>query len=522
MTPRRVLPGALPALAVASTLLLTAACSTLVDKPGEAQPPAAGRVVTTEAGQLRGSAQAGVLSWRGIPYAAPPVDARRWRAPAPVEPWSGTRDALGFASQCLQGNPEAITPGSAEDCLYLNVFRPAGELDQELPVMVWIHGGGFKAGSGDLPPEMVTGLLAQGVVVVSINYRLGRLGYFAHAALEAEAREAGEEPVANFGLLDQVAALEWVRDNVAKFGGDPDLVTIFGISAGGMSVNDLMVSPLAEGLFDRAIAGSGLGREQPPTYDVAAGQGETLAASLGATDADARELRALDADAVAGLDAFVLRNEVPILDATLPESPSAAFAAGDEAEVPYLVGVTDLEFVDVNFQALGLDPTTVARELVTGHEEEAADAYGTAPELKAHFLNDVVFTEPARLLAQAHAERAPAYLYRFSITNDAVRAKYGGALHGDDFHFVFGHGDPAIDDGDALAEQVAGCWAGFARDGEPGDCAGVAWPTADQGGFVEFTNDGPVTVGKDPWTARLDLVADVYAEAAAQAERTGS
>ncbi len=123
----------------------------------------------------------------------------------------------------------------------------------------------------------------------------------------------------------------------------------------------------------------------------------------------------------------------------------------------------------------------MARELVTGHEEEAADAYGTAPELKAHFLNDVVFTEPARLLAQAHAERAPSYLYRFSITNDAVRAKYGGALHGDDFHFVFGHGDPAIDDGDALAAQVAGCWAGFARDGEPGDCAGVAWPDRRRG-----------------------------------------
>ncbi len=514
----RVILGTLLGLA----LTLTAACTATETEAGGDREGLPGRVVTTEAGTVRGSFGNGALGWRGIPYAAPPVDALRWRPPAPVKPWTGTRDSASFASRCLQGDSEAVAAGSAEDCLYLNVFRPADSPDRDLPVMVWIHGGGFKSGSGDLSPEMVTGLVDQGVVLVSINYRLGRLGYFAHPALEAEAKAAGEKPIANFGLLDQVAALEWVRDNVGEFGGDPDLVTIFGISAGGMSVNDLMVSPLADGLFHRAIAGSGLGREQPPTYEEAAGQGETLAAEIGAPESDARTLRKLDADDVARLDAFVLRNEVPILDASLPRPPSVAFAAGDGVRVPYLVGVTDVELVDANFRALGLDPVTVARELVVGHEKEAAAAYGTAPEIRRHFLNDFVFTEPARLLALAHAQDAPSYLYRFTITSDAVREAHGGAVHGDDYPFVFGLGVPAIKDSEALAAQVAGCWADFARDGEPGDCAGVEWPTAAENGFVEFTNDGPVRVTEDPWTTRLDLVADVYAEAASRQRRTDS
>ena len=519
MTPHRLRPAAL----LCAALALTAACGAATEKPGgdgsrdgDGGGPATGtRVVETADGKVRGSAESGLLSWRGIPYAAPPVDDLRWRAPQPVEQWSDTRDALDFGSTCLQGSPAAITPGSAEDCLYLNVFRPADVGDGALPVMVWIHGGGFKAGSGDLTQEMVTGMVDQGMVVVSLNYRLGRLGYFAHPALAAEAEAAGEEPIANFGLLDQVAALQWVRDNVAEFGGDADLVTIFGISAGGISVNDLMASPLADGLFDRAIAGSGLGREQPPPYEWAAGQGETLAASLGAPEASAKQLRSLGADSVAALDAFVLRNEVPIQDAALPKSASQTFADGEEADVPYLVGTTDLEFVDVNFQTLGLDPVVVTRQLVTGHEADAAATYGTADELKRHFLNDVVFTEPARLLAEAHAGLAPTYRYRFSIANDAVRTQYGGALHGDDFHFVFGPGDPAIPDGAELAAEMTECWTSFARTGTP-ECGGVIWPTADDGAYVDFTNEGPVEVDQDPWSARLDLVADVYDEAAAK------
>ena len=309
VTPRRPAPGALLALTLTLTVALAAGCGAMIDGSGDDVP--GGTLIRTDDGPVRGEAADGVASWRGIPYAAPPVGDLRWRAPDPVERWSGARDAKDFGHACLQGTTEEVVPGSAEDCLYLNVFRPAGETRTDLPVMVWIHGGGLKSGSGDLEPEMVTGLVEQGVVLVSINYRLGRLGYLAHPALAAEAEAAGEDPVANFGLLDQVAALEWVQDNVGEFGGDADLVTIFGISAGGIAVNDLMTSPLADGLFDRAISGSGLGREESPPYAEAAAQGETLAAGLGAAKADARTLRDLDGDEVAKLDAFVLAQRGP-------------------------------------------------------------------------------------------------------------------------------------------------------------------------------------------------------------------
>ena len=202
---------------------------------------------------------------------------------------------------------------------------------------------------------MAKGLVDQGVVLVSVSYRLGRLGYFAHPALEAEAEERGEEPVANFGLLDQIAALEWVQDNIEGFGGDPDEVTIFGISAGGVSVNYLMSSPKADGLFDRAVSQSGLGGERPMEWDDAVALGDSLAASLDAPDADADELRALDAKAVARLPALLLRNEIPVIDPVLPKSVADTFAAGEEADVPYIVGATDLEMIPKFFVPLGVD-----------------------------------------------------------------------------------------------------------------------------------------------------------------------
>lgn len=470
-------------------------------------------VVETDAGPVRGILEEGdVLTWRGIPYAAPPVGDRRWRPPAPVEAWAETRDATAFGDSCLQGTGSRIAADTSEDCLFLNVFSPAAPREGEdeggaggLPVMVWIHGGGFTSGSGDLMPDVAAGLVEQGVVVVSLNYRLGRLGYLAHPALAAE---QDGEPVANFGLTDQVAALEWVQRNVASFGGDPDTVTVFGISAGGMSVNDLMSAPQARGLFDRAISGSGLGREDPPSYRVAAGQGEALLGSLRPRGDDAAALRALPAAEVARLDTFVLRNEVPILDAVLPRSPADTFAAGEEAPVPYLVGSTDLEFVPAVFQALGIDPVPTSQRLLTGRGRAALNAYGDGQEVERHFLNDVVFTEPARLLAAEHAERAPTYRYRFAIASPATRRTYGGVVHGQDFVWVFGRGDDAVPGAADLAEGVATCWATFAREGVP-DC-GPDWPTAETGRFVEFTTRGPEVVRRDPWQDRLDLVGSLY------------
>jgi len=498
---RRVFLGALVAIA----LCTVASCGSQVTRKDDPL------LVRTEAGAVSGKDTDGVRQWLGIPYAAPPVGDLRWRAPEPPAEWSGVRSAEALGAACLQGGLDRLTPGSAEDCLYLNVQRPATESD-DLPVMVYIHGGGLKTGSGTLPLERAKGLVDQDVVLVSINYRLGRLGYFAHPALEAEAEENGEEPIANFGLLDQIAALEWVQDNIEGFGGDPDQVTIFGISAGGASVNYLMSSPKADGLFDRAISQSGLGRERPMEWDGAVAMGESLAAGLGAPKADAETLRALDGDAVAMLPALLLRNEIPVLDPALPQSVSDTFAAGEEADVPYIVGATDLEMIDAYFDPLGVDPAVLARQLVGRRTAAASAAYGTELEFDRHFLNDVFFAEPARNLALAHGDRAPTYFYRFSIVDDATRQRYGGALHGADYPFVFGYaaGAPQIPHAAKLATEISECWAGFARGDDP-DCGGVEWPEVGDGQLLEFTNDGPEPVTDDPWRSRLDLVASIYA-----------
>ncbi len=469
--------------------------------------------VEIEAGTLRGVVDNGMRSWLGVPYAAPPVDDLRWTAPRPAESWSGTREASDFGSSCLQMEGAAIKSGTDEDCLFLNVFRPDDDQD-DLPVMVWFHGGGLNTGSGDLPLEMASSLVKQGVVLVSLNYRLGRLGYFAHPALAVESADegGGTEPTANFGLLDQVAALKWVHDNIGGFGGDAEQVTIFGISAGGASVNYLMTSPLATGLFDKAISGSGLGGEQPPPYATGASQGETFAASLGAHDANAQTLRELDGGAIVARPPSMLLNELPILDSALPSTVSQAFADGSEADVPFIIGATDRELVDLNYQAFGVDPVVLRQQLAAGREAELHAAYGDTTAFDQHFLADVLFTEPARRLASEHARRERTFLYRFSVVGPQVLQLFGGAVHGSEYPYVFGYGDgdPSMPDSDELADEVSECWVSFATSGLP-RCGGVTWPEVHNGELMEFTNEGPITLDSDPWKTRLDLVAQIYA-----------
>jgi para-nitrobenzyl esterase len=500
---RRALLGALVVLALCSTV----ACGSYIKRNDLHNP----LVVQTDAGAVMGQEADGVREWLGVPYAAPPVDDLRWRAPEPPADWTGTLKTQESGPPCLQAGQQILNPDSMEDCLYLNVHRPA-QVSGELPVMVWIHGGGLKTGSSTLSPAMAKGLVDQGIVLVSLSYRLGRLGYFAHPALEAEARERGEDPVANFGLLDQIAALEWVQDNIEAFGGDPDQVTVFGISAGGASVNYLMSSPKADGLFDRAISQSGLGRERPMAWDDAVAKGEELADSLGADHADADELRALDARSVAMLPALLLRDEIPVIDSVLPASVADTFAAGDEADVPYIVGATDLEMIPKFFVPLGIDANMLSQGLIKGRQAEAVAAYGSPEEFRRHFPNDVIFGEPARNLALEHGDDAPTYLYRFSIVDQQTKAKYGGALHGDDYPFVFGYGAGGSDVPNAggLAADISECWAGFAKGEEP-DCGGVAWPEVGNGELMDFTNGGPKVVTEDPWRDRLDLVASIVA-----------
>jgi para-nitrobenzyl esterase len=263
--------------------------------------------VKTATGLVIGAADDDVVAFKGVPYAAAPVGPLRWRAPQPAPAWTTPLKADKVGPLCLQkydAKDNGVGPlPMSEDCLTLNVWRPFAEANAPLPVMVWIHGGGFVNGSGTAVLYDGAALARQGVVVVTINYRLGRFGFFAHPALT---REAAGAPVANYGLMDQIAALKWVRDNIGGFGGDPRQVTIFGESAGGASVNLLMISPAARGLFKRAITESGLGREVlsrlhetnslgVPSAEAA---GAAFAKSLGVAGDDPAALRALSAEKI--------------------------------------------------------------------------------------------------------------------------------------------------------------------------------------------------------------------------------
>src|SRR5947209_4624122 len=305
-------------------------------------------VVDTTSGKLEGLAEAGLQVFRGIPFAAPPVGELRLRAPRAVKPWTGVRPATEFGCWSPQNSPATTLSGQlpgeqAEDCLSLNVWTPAADSARR-PVLVWIHGGGFIGGSGAMNLYAGARLAARGdVVVVTVNYRLGILGFLAHPDLaDSDAADGAAGATGNWGLLDQVAALRWVRDNIAGFGGDPDKVTVFGESAGGMSVSDLLAMPSTEGLFRRAIVQSG-----PPnavSMEKAEGITAKLLAELGVTSVAAlRELpQQTLLDAQAKLVAERRSEGLPLLpvvdEVTIPLAPQRAIAAGVARDIELLIG----------------------------------------------------------------------------------------------------------------------------------------------------------------------------------------
>ncbi|WP_139978650.1 carboxylesterase/lipase family protein [Nocardioides litoris] len=445
-------------------------------------------VVTTTAGRLRGVHDGTTRSWRGIPFAAPPTGERRWRPPAAAQPWTGVRNADTPGPGCLQPEPYTFgarslvpRPGTSEDCLYLEVSRPDDDRTG-LPVMVWIHGGGFFAGSGSSATDVAAGFARRGVVLVALNYRLGRLGYFAHPSLPGE--------TGNFGLLDQVAALQWVRDNIDAFGGDPGAVTVAGGSAGAMSVNALMATPAADGLFARAIAQSAPGDSRAQTMAQARRTGEAFLP--GRTRS---QLYALPGRALLDGSFNTLAGDAPLVDAVMPRSAAATFAAGDEATVPYLLGTTASEFGDDAFASFGVDAARL-RDGLGGPEHAAlVSAYG-AQAYEADVLNDLVFGLPAVELAVQHARRAPTYRYVF--------ARPAEARHGAESAYVF---DLVPDGGGAaLSDAVADYWAGFVTSGSLEADGHPAWPqvsAGSPGAWMQLGPDRPVPHDDDTALPRL-------------------
>lgn len=431
-----------------------------------------------ESGVLVGEATERANIFRNIPFAAAPMGKLRWAPPQAPAKWAGEREAVTKGPSCPQRMNANGTPNfggangpMSEDCLQLNVFAPKAA--KRAPVMVWIHGGGHRAGAGWIYDGQ--NFARDGVVLVAINYRLGPLGYFAHPALT---REAGAKPTGNFGLMDQIAALKWVRRNIAAFGGDPGNVTVFGESAGGMSTLALLATPSAKGLYRKAIVESGLGWFPPSSLAQKEQEDAAALQSVGVTATTAEELRALPWEK---LDA-VAANYGPFTDGQLiAESPTQAMAAGRFADVPLIIGFNSGED---SVMAEGLVTSRlgpIAEQVRAAYPQEAA--VGDDAVARAVF-NDRVFGAPARWVASRAATGRPAWLYHFSYVATRMRPAITTAFHAAEIPYVFeywGRRTPmsvVSAEDRAMATLMHACWVSFAKSAAP-KCGSDAWPTYD-------------------------------------------
>jgi para-nitrobenzyl esterase len=494
------------ALAAALALGLAAAPPAFAQPaPATAAVAAAGPVVKIAQGQVRGVANDTVATFQGIPYAAPPVGELRWKPPAAAARWSEVRDASKPGADCTK----------SEDCLFVNVTKPvSAKPGAKLPVMVWIHGGAFVTGNSVAAfgaEHDGTEFAKQGVITVSLNYRLGRAGWFAHPALT---REGG--PVGNYGLMDQVAALKWVKANIASFGGDPNNVTIFGESAGAISVLYLMLAPDARGLFQKAISESGFARHEPATLQAAEGLGLKAAQAAGVTGDDAAAaaaLRKLPLSAMPYTEPFTARAQ-PIRDGRYIASGIAeGFAAGKQAKVPLMLGGNSNEASLFRPQPAQLDmiPEDARPALMAAFDPEGT---GDKSKVVYRLVTNQLITEPDRNLARLHSKAGqPAYLYHFSYVTPAERGASLGAIHTAEIKYVFAGAKQKFAPEDLpLAKSVNAYWAAFARSGDPDSAGGPRWPKfAPKESSIEFGNDG-VAVREQHLKARLDLVEQMQAK----------
>ena len=518
-------------------------------------------LVKLDTGQVQGVASDGVVSYKGIPFAAPPVGELRWRPPQPAASWAGIRQASEFGADCMQGRfgappPAAGAPrsGSAapaappastmsapsENCLFVNVWTPAtAKPGAKLPVMFWIYGGGFVGGSSAMPGTSGTGFAKQGVILVAANYRVGRFGFFAFPALS---REHPDELKGNYAYMDQIAALRWAKRNIAAFGGDPNNVTIFGFSAGGVSVHSLLTMPKARGLFQKAIVESGGSRDSvltarpmtkdgiDPNYPVSAETiGINFAKSMGIDGTDEAalaRLRALSAEEVLrgaparpGVSSPVYET-TPILDGKLiTETAETAYKAGRAPRVPVMLGSNSADFAGPRIRA-------TSKEQFFAHfgqwSEQAKAAYDPDGKTELSVMlseanNDFGQAEPARFAARSFASNgSPTYPYRFNYVQTAMQARIHGTPHGGEIAFVFGTLDapgfgppiqPSAQDKE-VSRIAQGYWVNFAKSGDPNGTGLPAWPRFDPNKdlIFEFHPDGTAGAIPDPFKPRLDVM----------------
>lgn len=500
----------LPVIAVTLAALFSPVC---------AQP------VATEGGVVEGTLDGSIRAYKGIPFAAPPVGELRWRAPQPASAWQGVRKADAFSPICPQEGaypPESPAEPMSEDCLTLNIWTPAASASEKLPVMVWIYGGGLLNGSASTPLYAGDHLAKRGVIVVTFNYRLGVFGFLSHPDLNRETQHGAS---GNYGFLDQIAALNWVQRNIAAFGGDPDQVTIFGQSSGSMSVSALIASPLAEGLFQRAIGQSG-GIFEPVEFDPsftpdgAAEAGARFAARAGATTI--AELRAMPAE---NLLEIPFHPQFNIDGLALTKSPYDAYAANEHNDVDILVGAnadegqwflaeTDVTVTTFNDVLTRTFPGWLV--WFVGAKPGADDAAARASA--AAFETDMRFRWDMWAWARhAAAGRRKVYFYQFSKAPPFREGDpyFGlGATHGMEMPYVFDHLDQQAVAWTAkdreLASAIPSYWTNFAKTGDPNGDRLPRWPEFAAGSDQVMNlgeEIGPVSI---PDRDRLQRIDNIY------------
>ncbi len=524
-------------LRAVSALALSIAAFAL---PGNAAAQTGPRVKIAQ-GEVVGAVKGQSHLFFGIPYAAAPIGPLRWKAPGPAPSWPGVRQAQKYGAKCPQAG---FGPGAGnEDCLFINITAPANRAGGKLPVAVWIHGGSFKSGSGEYGGETFA---RDGVIFVSMNYRLGPLGGFAHPALRAEIQPG--QPHANYGMLDQIAALKWVQDNIAAFGGDPSRVTIFGESAGGTSVAYLVASPLTRGLFRGAIMQSGAAGLVPSegAYEARgaippmADRGVTLANSIGLRNATAAQLRNASAASLVRANGKLFLGGPVVDGVSLPDGVAEIFASGRQQPVAFIAGANSDE---ATLSAV-IPLSAKSEAFLKANIDKLAPLYGRPKDasdvvLRRRFYGDVYFLTQMRAMARGMSRAGgTGYYYHFGYDLEACRSrpKYYGVGHAGELLHTFdvigalprlpaaftsiacSAPGPAITPtaGDRrMASIKHTMWVNFMKNGAPSAPGAGAWspysPAADRA--MHFSNDGAIAAS-DLFKERLDFIEANYADAA--------
>ena len=490
-----------------SVMILAWGCNTSL-------PPG---LVRVEQGVLQGTVTDSLTVFKGIPFAAPPVGDLRWKAPQPAAKWEGVREATKFAPAPMQaGNPPS---GKSEDCLYLNVWTPAKSAKYKIPVLVWIYGGGFSFGSTSEPGYDGAKLAKKGVVLVSIAYRVGQLGFLAHPELSAE---SPNHVSGNYGILDQIAGLKWIKKNIAAFGGDPNKVTIFGESAGGISVSMLCASPLAKGLFEGAISESGgsFGPTRPTTYPgenmktlkQAEADGEAYMHKLGASSI--AELRKMDAEKFIP-SGWAMAGGWPIVDGyVIPGDQHNLYEEGKYNDVPVLIGYNSDEGASFSHYKTPEDYIANVKKRYGKFADELIKAYpagtNTVPKTARDLMRDAAFGWQTWSWARLQSEtgKSKVFYYYFDQHPDYPKDSPwagNGSPHGQEVAYVFNHIDPNSPHTSAtdlkISDAMATYWTNFAKYGDPNGEGLPQWPAFSKANpevmyFSQTPHVGPVPGAK--------------------------